>query len=60
MKTLYLTSTLLSMIWTLGDAAYPSAFLQLSDPPLMLYVQGQAQPLSGAALLMSWPGCLST
>ena len=38
------------MIWTLGDAAYPSAFLQLSDPPLMLYVQGQAQPLSGAAL----------
>jgi DNA processing protein len=37
-------------LWTLGDAAYPSAFLQLSDPPLMLYVQGQALPLNGSAL----------
>jgi DNA processing protein len=38
------------MIWTLGDAAYPSALLQLSDPPLMVYAQGQTAPLSGAAL----------
>ena len=38
------------MLWTLGDAAYPSAFLQLSDPPLMVYAQGQAAPLGGAAL----------
>jgi DNA processing protein len=38
------------MIWTLGEAAYPSAFLQLSDPPLMVYVQGQIAPLGGAAL----------
>ncbi|NBY05459.1 MAG: DNA-protecting protein DprA [Betaproteobacteria bacterium] len=37
-------------LWTLGDADYPSAFLQLSDPPLMLYVQGQAQKLEGPAL----------
>jgi DNA processing protein len=37
-------------LWTLGDADYPSAFLQLSDPPLMLYVQGQAQNLEGPAL----------
>ena len=35
------------MIWTLGDVAYPSAFLQLSDPPLMVYVQGQIAPLGG-------------
>ena len=38
------------MLWTLGDAAYPSAFLQLSDPPLMVYAQGQTAPLGGAAL----------
>ena len=37
-------------LWTLGDAAYPRAFLELSDPPLMLYVQGQAQSLDTAAL----------
>ena len=38
------------MLWTLGDAAYPSSFLQLSDPPLMVYAQGQAAPLGGTAL----------
>ena len=38
------------MIWTLGDAAYPSAFLQLSDPPLMVYAQGQAAPMGASAL----------
>ena len=37
-------------ILTLGDAAYPQAFLQLSDPPLMLYLQGQAAPLDRTAL----------
>ena len=40
------------MLWTLGDAAYPSAFLQLSDPPLMVYALGQTAPLGGAALAM--------
>ena len=32
-------------VWCLGDAHYPTALLQLSDPPLMLYAQGQ----------LSWP-----
>ena len=32
-------------VWCLGDAQYPAALLQLSDPPLMLYAQGQ----------LSWP-----
>ena len=31
----------LHQLWTLGDAAYPSALLDLSDPPLMLYAQGR-------------------
>lgn len=30
-------------LWTLGDAHYPNALLQLADPPLMLYVQGQTE-----------------
>jgi DNA processing protein len=38
------------LIWTLGDAAYPSAFLQLSDPPWMVYAQGQAAPMGASAL----------
>jgi DNA processing protein len=38
------------MIWTVGDAAYPQSFLQLSDPPLMVYVQGQSAPLDRTAL----------
>ncbi len=28
-------------VWPLGHAHYPAALLQLSDPPLMLYAQGQ-------------------
>ena len=32
-------------VWCLGHALYPAALLQLSDPPLMLYAQGQ----------LSWP-----
>ncbi len=28
-------------LWTLGDTHYPAAFLQLPDPPLMVYAQGQ-------------------
>lgn len=32
---------------TLGDADYPSALLQISDPPLMLYAMGQTSALRG-------------
>jgi DNA processing protein len=32
-------------VWPLGHVHYPAALLQLSDPPLMLYAQGQ----------LSWP-----
>lgn len=28
-------------VWPLGDAAYPQALLDASDPPLLLYAQGQ-------------------
>ena len=28
-------------LWSLDDPLYPTAFFQLSDPPLMLYAQGQ-------------------
>lgn len=34
----------------LGDPAYPSLLLQTADPPLMLYVQGQAKWLSQRAV----------
>lgn len=37
-------------LWTLGDAAYPDALLQLADPPLMLYVQGQTDGHLGNAV----------
>ncbi len=37
-------------IWTLGDARYPAELLQLADPPLMLYVQGQTDTQLGNAL----------
>lgn len=37
-------------IWTLGDARYPAELLQLADPPLMLYVQGQTDKQLGNAL----------
>lgn len=39
------TPTCERAVWCLGDAQYPAALLQLSDPPLMLYAQGQ----------LSWP-----
>ena len=39
-------------IWCLGDDAYPAPLLQLADPPLMLYVQGQVDRTLGAALAM--------
>ena len=32
-------------IWTLGDATYPAALLDLPDPPLMLYAQGRVDAL---------------
>ena len=35
----------LRMAITLGDAAYPEALLQSPDPPLLLYVQGDAARL---------------
>ena len=37
-------------VWTLGDSRYPEALLQLADPPLMLYAQGQVAGLLGQAL----------
>jgi DNA processing protein len=37
-------------IWTLGDARYPTELLQLSDPPLMIYVQGQIDARLGNAV----------
>ena len=44
-------------IWTLGDAAYPAALLDLPDPPLMLYAQGRAHawhaPLPSVAIVGS-------
>jgi DNA processing protein len=39
------TPTCERAVWCLGDALYPAALLSLSDPPLMLYAQGQ----------LSWP-----
>ncbi len=35
---------------TLGDPAYPASLLAMADPPLMLYLSGQAQLLDGG-----WP-----
>ena len=37
-------------LWTLGDARYPPELLQLSDPPLMLYVAGQTHATLGNAI----------
>ena len=37
-------------LWTLGDESYPSELLQLSDPPLMVYVAGQIQASLGNAI----------
>ena len=37
-------------LWTLGDAHYPAALMQLSDPPLMLYVAGQTERCLGNAV----------
>jgi DNA processing protein len=40
-------------VWCLGDAHYPTALLQLSDPPLMLYAQGQlSSPLPPAVAVV--------
>ncbi len=33
-------------IWTLGDANYPSALLQIDEPPLLLYALGQCDLLA--------------
>ena len=37
-------------VWTLGDHHYPEALLQLADPPLMLYAQGQIEAWLGNAV----------
>lgn len=37
-------------LWTLGDAHYPKELLQLSDPPLMIFVAGQAWRTLGNAV----------
>lgn len=37
-------------LWTLGDAHYPPALLELADPPLMLYAQGQVEGTLGNAI----------
>ena len=39
-------------VWTLGNASYPSDLLQLADPPLMLYAQGQIDRTLGQAVAM--------
>lgn len=42
-------------IVTLGDADYPPLLLETADPPVMLYVMGQAQYFDGQGLLKAWP-----
>ena len=37
-------------LWTLGDAHYPAELLQLTDPPLMIYVAGQTERRLGNAV----------
>jgi DNA processing protein len=37
-------------VWTLGDVDYPAALLQLPDPPLMVYAQGQLEATLGPAV----------
>jgi len=37
-------------VWTLGDPHYPTALLQLPDPPLMVYAQGQLNATLGPAV----------
>ena len=37
-------------LWTLGDSHYPQALLQLADPPLMLFAQGQVEGQLGHAV----------
>jgi DNA processing protein len=37
-------------VLTLGDEAWPAALLQIADPPLLLYAQGQLEALKRPAL----------
>jgi DNA processing protein len=37
-------------LWTLGDPHYPPELLQLTDPPLMVYVAGQTERTLGNAV----------
>jgi DNA processing protein len=39
-----------NQLFTLADAAYPQALLDITDPPLMLYVKGRAELLTRPAM----------
>ncbi|MFJ2989104.1 DNA-processing protein DprA [Collimonas sp. NPDC087041] len=39
-----------NQLFTLADSGYPQALLDISDPPLMLYVKGRAELLSRPSL----------
>lgn len=39
-----------NQLFTLADSAYPQALLDISDPPLMLYVKGRAELLTRPAM----------
>ncbi|PFH09357.1 DNA processing protein [Collimonas sp. PA-H2] len=39
-----------NQLFTLADAGYPQALLDIADPPLMLYVKGRAELLARPAL----------
>lgn len=44
------TSGISHAVWPLGHPQYPAALLQLADPPLMLFVQGQTDGTLGPAV----------
>ncbi len=44
---------------TLGDAAYPAALLNISDPPLMLFLLGSLVPKVGAGVTLEALNCLA-
>nr|WP_092433769.1 DNA-processing protein DprA [Collimonas sp. OK607] len=39
-----------NQVFTLADSAYPQALLDITDPPLMLYVKGRAELLTRPAM----------
>ena len=46
----WLASSANHQVLTLGDPAWPAALLQTADPPLLLYVQGDAECLNRCAI----------